>query len=159
MPNFSFIANRFQSLPVRVACSQFWARVLLQINSSTTISLCIILTVFSSLQLLPYSLSSQKFGKTSLWNKRCFQSCDFQKFAGKTYLSCKFLGHSRRLGLSWPINLHSRWVFSSLIFPKLRDRKTIDFYFQGCGKVLKLVTFLPLQKTGEIRVRIYHRLR
>ena len=62
-----------------------------------------------------HSFSSQKFEKLSLWNKYHFQTCDLWKFVGKTHHSCKFLGHSRPNGLSWPKNLHSRWVFSLLI--------------------------------------------
>ena len=73
----------------------------------------------------PHSFSSQEFGKTSLWNKYHSLLCDFWKFVGKTHHSCKFLGHSRPNGLSWPKNLHSLWVFSSLIFPRSRSREMI----------------------------------
>ena len=74
----------------------------------------------------PHSFSSQEFGKTSLWNKYHSLLCDFWKFVGKTHHSCKFLGHSRPNGLSWPKNLHSLWVFSSLIFPRSRSREMIN---------------------------------
>ena len=74
----------------------------------------------------PHSFSSQEFGKTSLWNKYHSLPCDFGKFVGKTHHSCKFLGHSRPNGLSWPKNLHSLWVFSSLIFPRSRSREMIN---------------------------------
>ena len=80
----------------------------------------------------PHSFSSQEFGKTSLWNKYHSVPCDFGKFVGKTHYSCKFLGHSRPNGLSWPKNLHSRWVFSSLIFPRSREWKMIIFSVQVC---------------------------
>ena len=73
----------------------------------------------------PHSFSSQEFGKTSLWNKYHSLLCDFWKFVGKTHHSCKFLGHSRPNGLSWPKNLHSLWVFSSLIFLRSRSREMI----------------------------------
>ena len=76
----------------------------------------------------PHSFSSQEFGKTSLWNKYHSLLCDFWKFVGKTHHSCKFLGHSRPNGLSWPKNLHSLWVFSSLIFPESRDSEMIKIF-------------------------------
>jgi len=74
----------------------------------------------------PHSFSSQEFGKTSLWNKYHSLLCDIWKFVGKSHHSCKFLGHSRPDGLSWPKNLHSLWVFSSLIFPRSRSREMIN---------------------------------
>ena len=80
----------------------------------------------------PHSFSSQEFGKTSLWNKYHSLLCDFWKFVGKTHHSCKFLGHSRPNGLSWPKNLHSLWVFSSLIFPESRDREMIITSLKLC---------------------------
>ena len=57
----------------------------------------------SFLQYFPHSSycfpqSSQKFGKTSLWNKYNSLTCDFWKFVGKTHHSCKFLGHLRPNG-------------------------------------------------------------
>ena len=72
-----------------------------------------------------HSFSSQEFGKTSLWNKYHSLPCDFWKFVGKTHHSCKFLGHSRINGLSWPKKLHSLWVFSSLIFLRSCSREII----------------------------------